>query len=137
DRQGRARTVDQVSALARNLIKNLNDDIALIEGSVREGVVSRENVPPEIGKKVLPRLKDAAAEIAEYVRKNINQRRSERTQKRQLSADKHQRAIESILRNNGIDRVVSTVGGDPGVGISERLQGQGFKETGGPAASNP
>jgi hypothetical protein len=118
--------VESVSALEQNILKNLQDDIALIEDSIKKGPREQENVPPEIAEKVLPRLKDAAKELEEYVRNNINQNRSPRQQKDQFARAKHQRAVEAILRNNRIERVVTTEAGGQNISLGSKLTSEGF-----------
>ena len=118
--------VESVSALEQNILKNVQDDIALIEDSIKKGPREQENVPPEIAEKVLPRLKDAAKELEEYIRNNINQNRSLKQQKREFASAEHQRAVEAILRNNKIERVVTTEGGGQNISLGTKLTSEGF-----------
>ena len=107
--------IEKVSALEKNLIHNLKEDINDIERYLR----SATDVPPEIANKVLPRLKDALAELEEYVAKH--------PPGDAYAADVRD-AFDSILRNNGIDRVVTFAGAGPGVSIAPDLAGKaGFK----------
>ncbi len=125
---GEGRNVDEVSALEWNILDNINDDIAVIEKAVKQGAVRNENVPPEIEQKVLPRLKDAAREIAEYIQKNINPKQSSGKRKEQLARPKHQKAIDNILDNNGIDRIVTGEGGSPNLKLTQKLSAKGFEQ---------
>jgi hypothetical protein len=106
-------TVEKVSALEKNLPKNLGDDIIDIERYVRD-----LDVPPEIREKVLPRLKSARAELEEYVRKN-------NLQADDFYTPKVREAFNSILRNNGIDRVVTFGAAGEGARVSAPLAGAG------------
>jgi hypothetical protein len=109
-------SVGKVSALEKNLPKNLGDDITAIEKYMRE-----PDVPDVIAEKVLPRLKAAKTELDAYIKK-------ENLKPEDLYTPKVRDAFDSILRNNGIDRVVSLAGAGEGAGISEPLgKGAGFR----------
>lgn len=109
-------TVSKVSALEKNLPKNLGDDIADIKK-----ITGKPGVPKEIGDKVLPRLEAAKAEIDAYILKN-------KLTPEQMGSLSVQKDFAQILDKHGIDRVVTFGGAGQGAGISGKLSGpKGFK----------
>jgi uncharacterized protein DUF4157 len=101
--------VSEVSALERNLIKNIGDDIEDIEKYIRNS-----DVPAEIRNDVLPRMKAAREELLAYTAKNpVTKANATRADVRD--------AFDSILRNHGIDRVVTRTGSGAGVGMGKGL----------------
>ncbi|MDR6943343.1 eCIS core domain-containing protein [Mucilaginibacter pocheonensis] len=109
-------TVSKVSALEKNLPKNLADDIADIKKYSGD-----PGVPKEIGEKVLPRLEAAKAEIDAYILKN-------KLAPEQLGSEAVQKDFAKILDKHGIDRVVTLGGAGKGAKTSGKLSGdKGFK----------
>ena len=106
-------TVGKVSALEKNLAKNIADDIAYIKK-----YASGEGVPPEIAQKALPRMEAALTEINVYM--NTHPGANPYSQQTQ-------RAFHQILSKHGIDRVVTLSSAGPNAGISGGLSSKGFK----------
>lgn len=105
--------VGKVSALEKNLRKNLADDIADIKK-----YAGQKEVPPEIRQKVLPRMEAALKDLNVYMEAHPRENPySQRTQK----------AFNQILRKHGIDRVVTFSSGSPRAGIRKGLRSKGFQ----------
>lgn len=104
-------TVSKVSALEKNLPKNLGDDIADIKK-----IAGTPGVPKEIGDKVLPRLEAAKAEIDAYILKN-------KLIPEQMGTVSVQNDFGQILAKHGIDRVITFGGAGQGARVSGTLSG--------------
>jgi hypothetical protein len=102
-------TIGKVSALEKNLPQNMADDISDLERAIRD-----TDVPEEITNDVLPRLKSAHAELEEYIRKAV-------IRPEDMYSPRVRDAFDSILRNHGIERVVTFAGAGPSVGIGKSL----------------
>ena len=104
--------VGKVSALEKNLIENLADDIADIKN-----YAGQEGVPPEIKQKVLPKMEDALKDLNTYMEAHPDPN---------LYSQETQKAFDQILRKHGIDRVVTFSSGGPKANISGGLRKKGF-----------
>ncbi|MGH7616957.1 MAG: DUF4157 domain-containing protein [Gemmatimonadaceae bacterium] len=104
-------TVGKVSALEKNFLGNMSKDIDDIERYVRW-----PDVPPEIRDVVLPRMQSARIELQDYIKTN-------RIRGKRFYSGRVRDAFDSILRNNGIERVVTFGGAGEGARISTPLSG--------------
>ena len=105
--------VSKVSALEKNLVQNLEADIAQIEAWA-----AKKGVPPEVAGKALPKLKGALADLKAYMDKHPNAKPYSQTT---------QQAFKAILDQHGIDRVVTFTAGGARAGISQGLGKKGFE----------
>jgi hypothetical protein len=115
---GKGAKVDAVSALERNLLTNMKNDIADLARDAKAG-----STPSVVVKTVLPRMRAALADLNAYASK-LNS--DPKIRARQLDSAKHQKAMNAILAKHGIDRVVTTEAGAPDVSITSDLSGKGF-----------
>jgi hypothetical protein len=115
---GKGAKVDAVSALERNLLTNMKNDIVDLARDAKAG-----NTPSVVVKKILPRMRAALADLNAYANK-LNT--DPKIRARQLDSAKHQKAMNKILTKHGIDRVVTTEAGAPDVSITSDLAGKGF-----------
>jgi hypothetical protein len=115
---GKGAKVDAVSALERNLLKNMKKDIADLAHDAKAG-----STPSVVVKTVLPRMRAALADLNAYASK-LNS--DPKIRARQLDSAKHQKAMNAILAKHGIDRIVTTEAGAPDVSITSDLAGKGF-----------
>jgi ssDNA-specific exonuclease RecJ len=107
-------SVGKVSATEKNLAQNMADDIVEIEK-----YAAKKGVPPEIKNEVLPDMKAAQQELAEYIARNKPEN---------LYDPQVQKDFNSILKAHDIDRVVTTSGGGKNVTVTKGLGDKGFKQ---------
>lgn len=98
-----AETVQEVSALTRNLPRNLLEDAAAFEGTI----APHEDVPPAVHD-AIGRIRRAA----ERIRNEVTHPPGVDPESINLSAEHHQNRIGEILAQEGIERVVTNSGGN-------------------------
>ena len=98
--------VMEVAALEQNLLENRGKAIKEVEG-----YVGKSRVPPEVGNKVLPRLRAAKADIEANLRANPG---------KDLKSPDVQKELAQILDRHEVDRVVMTSSAAAGVKISSK-----------------
>ncbi len=129
-------TIDEVSALEWNLPKNLDDAIAEIEGYINPREIPNQNasdiIPSseqnlrEIGDKVLPKLKQARAELQNYIN-TLQQNYPGIEIKELLKRTSVQIRIGELLERNNIDRIVTTRAGGENVTLHQDQVETGFR----------
>ena len=128
DNKAHRRTVREVSALQENLAARP----ASVLGPARKGnlaetidIVRQAAVVPgaarELSATILPRLTAASKAIDAHVDTWVKANPG-----RDLNDPKLQTEIGKILDQHGIDRVITTEAGRPGIGLTKRLEDQGF-----------
>jgi hypothetical protein len=113
--------VAKVSALEENLPQNLNEVVHEVAG-----YASSPDVPPVIAEKVLPRLRDAAAEVGAHA-DALTKGLAPDAAKAVLRSEAAQKDFAAILDRHGIDRVITTTGSGTGVTAASGLKAKGFQ----------
>jgi len=116
DNKAYGKNVGKVSALQENLAQNLTESIGIVRDATQV-----PGAPPELGTVVLPRLRAASQAVEAHITAWSKANPGGRLDNPKLQAD-----LGRILDQHGIDRVVTTAGGKPGVTITKGLRNQGF-----------